>query len=312
VRTPSHDQKYILTFSHRFRFVFYQLEALRPCLPPSVRRTLNKLPESLDETYERILREIPKSNRIYTHRLLRCLTVAIRPLFVEELAEVLAVDFDGTSGIPKLDEILRWEDQEQAVLSACSSLITVVEDARVVQFSHFSAKEYLTSDRLATSKIDSSRYHHILLEPSHTIMAQACLSVLLRLDSHVDKDGLKNFPLASYAAEHFGAHAEFENVLAYTLNGIADLLDADKPHFSAWLWVRKSNYALYPALYPERPEATPLYHVAGFGFRGMTDYLISKRPEDLTVRGRATMVLHCTQHYIMAMPMLHSCRSGTV
>jgi hypothetical protein len=209
-----------------------------------VRRTLNELPESLDETYERILREIPKSNRIYAHRLLQCLTVAIRPLHVKELAEVLAVDFDATGGIPKLDENLRWEDQEQAVLSACSSLIAVVNEgqSRVVQFSHFSVKEYLTSDRLVTSKIDSSHYHHILLEPSHTIMAQACLGVLLRLDTYVDRDNLENFPLASYAAEHIGAHVEFKNVLAHISKGIDDLLDADKPHFSAWLCVRKRQF----------------------------------------------------------------------
>jgi len=228
---------------------------------------------------------------------------------VEELGEVLAVDFDATGGIPKLDENLRWEDQEQAVLSACSSLIAVVEDARVVQFSHFSVKEYLTSNRLATSKIDSSRYHHILLEPSHTIMAQACLGVLLRLDSHVDRDSLENFPLALYAAEHFGAHAEFENVLAYISNGIDDLLDADKPHFSAWLRVRKRNHESYFA-YPERPEAAPLYHVAGFGFRGMVDYLISKRPEDLTVRGHYGAPLHIALyngHADIALLLLRHC-----
>ena len=33
--------------------MFCQLEVLRDCLPPSVRRTLDELPESLDETYER-------------------------------------------------------------------------------------------------------------------------------------------------------------------------------------------------------------------------------------------------------------------
>jgi len=136
----------------RFRWVICQLETLRPCLPPSVRPILNALPETLDETYGRILQEIPKSNRLLAHRLLQCLTVAVRPLHVEELAEVLAVDFGATGGIPKLNEDLRWENQEQAVLSACSSLIAVVEDrsSRGVQFSHFSVKEFLTSDRLAT------------------------------------------------------------------------------------------------------------------------------------------------------------------
>ena len=87
-----------------------QLDALRRCLAPSVRRVLRELPETLDETYERILQEIPRSNRSHTHRLLQCLAVAIRPLFVEELAEVLAVDFSKAGGIPKLNEDLRWED----------------------------------------------------------------------------------------------------------------------------------------------------------------------------------------------------------
>lgn len=93
----------------------------------SVRRVLAELPETLDVTYDRILREIPKANREHAHRLLQCLTVTLRPLRVQELAEVLAVDFNAAGGVSKLNEDWRWEDQEQAVLSACTSLITVVE-----------------------------------------------------------------------------------------------------------------------------------------------------------------------------------------
>jgi hypothetical protein len=126
---------------------------LRHCLPPSVRRTLEELPESLDGTYERILNEIKKPNRDHARRLLQCLVVAIRPLRVTELAEVLAVDFNDADGIPKLNAHWRWEDQEQALLSSCSSLIAIVdaEDSPVVQFSHFSVKVFLTSSRLCTS-----------------------------------------------------------------------------------------------------------------------------------------------------------------
>ena len=290
--------------------MFCQLETLRPCLPPSVRPILNELPETLDGTYERILQEIPKSNRVHAHRLLQCLTVAVRPLQVEELAEILAIEFGATGGIPKLNEDLRWEDQEQAVLSACSSLIAVVRDdhSRVVQFSHFSVKEFLTSDRLATSTIDASHYHHILLEPSHTIMAQACLSVLLRLDSHINinKDRLKNFPLVWYASQHIGDHAEFGNVFAHIRDGIDDLLVADKPHFATWLWVREGEFRL-PL---KQPEASPLYHVAGFGFRAMVDHLISKRPEDLSVRGSCGIPLHASLdngHADVALLLLGHC-----
>ena len=275
-----------------------------------MRPILNELPETLDETYVRILQEIPKSNRLHARRLLQCLTVAIRPLRVEELAEVLAVDFGATGGIPKLNEDLRWEDQEQAVLSACSSLIAVVvvEDgsSRVVQFSHFSVKEFLTSDRLATSTIDASHYHHILLEPSHTIMAQACLSVLLRLDSHINKDSLKDLPLVRYASQHFGDHAEFGKVFSHIRGVIDGLLDSDKPHFAAWLWVRKGGFDEPP----KRPEATPLYHVSSFGFRAMVDYLISKRPEDLTVRGYYGTPLHAalySGHTDVALLLLGHC-----
>src|SRR5260221_5566174 len=110
---------------HRFRWIFCQLETLRHCLPPSVHRILASLPETLDATYERILQEIPKSNQVHAHRLLQCLTVSCRPLRVRELPEVLAVDFTGSDGIPKLNEALRWEDQEQAVLSAFFSFIAV-------------------------------------------------------------------------------------------------------------------------------------------------------------------------------------------
>jgi hypothetical protein len=51
-----------------------------------------------------------KPNRDRTLRLLQCLVVAIRPLRVDELAEVLAVDFDDAEGMAKLNESWRWED----------------------------------------------------------------------------------------------------------------------------------------------------------------------------------------------------------
>jgi hypothetical protein len=83
---------------------------------------------------------------------------------VEELAEVLAVDFGDEGGIPKLNPNWRWEEQEQALLSSCSSLIAIVKSykSRIVQFSHFSVKEFLTSPRLATSSGDISRCHSFL------------------------------------------------------------------------------------------------------------------------------------------------------
>jgi hypothetical protein len=164
-----------------------------------------------------VLREIKKPNRDHARRLLQCLVVAIRPLRVEELAEVLAIDYSDAEGVPKLNPNWRWEDQERGLLTSCSSLIAIVGTgrSRVVQFSHFSVKEYLTSERLATSSQDVSRYH-ITSETAHTILAQACVSVLLQLGDRDEKDDVeKNAPLAAYAAEYWIRHAQFKDVVAH-------------------------------------------------------------------------------------------------
>ncbi|KAH9997431.1 hypothetical protein BJV74DRAFT_261523 [Russula compacta] len=52
---------------------------------------LAELPETLDETYGRMLREINKGNVEQTRCLLHCVTTAVGPLCVKELVEELAV-----------------------------------------------------------------------------------------------------------------------------------------------------------------------------------------------------------------------------
>ena len=161
--------------------------------------------------------------------------VASRPLQVEELAEMLVFDLS-TGGIPKLNAGWRWEDQEEAVLSACSSLVSIIIEngSRVVQFSHFSVKEFLTSDRLA-SCMEEVSWFHIPIEPSHVIFAQACLSVLLCLDDCTDRDSVMTIPLYQYAAEYWFGHAQVGNVESQIKDAMDIFFDMNKPHFSAWV-----------------------------------------------------------------------------
>ena len=104
---------------YRFRWVFCQLDALQHCFPQNLRQFLDELPETLDETYERILKGINNTQRDDARRLLHCLAAAVRPLYVKELAEILAFDFQSLSsgGIPTLKEDWRWDNQEEAILS---------------------------------------------------------------------------------------------------------------------------------------------------------------------------------------------------
>jgi len=280
---------FVHSLSPRFRWVYCQLETLRHCLPPSVRGILDELPETLDETYARILTDINKANREHARRLLHCLTVAIRPLRVDELAEVLAVDFNAESRgvIPIVNPDWRWADQRQAILSTCSSLISIIDDgeSQVVQFSHFSVKEFLTSKRLAGSHGDVSRYH-ILLEPAHTILALACLGVLLRLDDRVDKVGAKDIPLAEYAARHWVDHAKFEGVASRLRDTMEYFFDADKPHWAAWLRVYNiDNPWAWTTLDSRVPDASPLYYATLCGFHDLTKYLVVKHPELIIATG---------------------------
>jgi hypothetical protein len=269
------------------------LEVLRDCIPSSIRRTLRELPESLDETYERILKEIKKPNRAHARRVLQCLVVATRPLRVVELAEVLAVDFDDVEGIPRLKPDWRWEEQELALLSACSSLIAIVEagDSRVVQFSHFSVKEFLTSPRLASASGEVSNYH-IDLEPADTILAQACLGVLLQVQDDVEGCTPEDHPLARYAAKHWATHAQLGEVSSRLHKGMEYLFDANKSHYKVWLTLcdidtwpvdDDATFSLF-APYSKSPAA-PLYYAALCGFYDLVEHLITKHPQDVNADG---------------------------
>ena len=296
--------------------MFCQLETLRQCLPPSVRRNLDELPESLDETYERILREIRKPNRDHALRLLRCLVVAVRPLSVKELAEVLAVDFDDAGGIPKLKPDWRWEDEEQAILTSCSSLIMTVEteDSRIVQFSHFSVKEYLTSERLATSSGDVSRYH-IDLEPAHTILAQACMGILLQSDDDIEEnDGRKRSPLAKYAAEHWVTHARFERVSSFLRKPMEYLFNLDMPHFGAWLQFHDIDTSLKIPFHPYKVSresgVTPLFYASLCGFQDFVEHLVVKHPQHVNPSddeyGLPLVAALAGRHFQTARHLLHN------
>ena len=244
-------------------------------------------------TYERILEEIKEPNKRLAQRALQCLVVAVRPLRVEEFAEVLAVDFDDAEGIPRLKPDWRWEEQELALLSACSSLIAIVKagDSRVVQFSHFSVKEFLTSPRLATASREVSNYH-IDLEHAHTILAQACLGVLLQIqDGFVDRHTRNDHP-ARYAAELWTTHVQFGEVSPRLHKWMEYLFDSRKPHFKLWLTLCDIDTAprgdatfYFFAPYGGKSPAAPLYYAALCGFHDLVDHLITKHPQDVNADG---------------------------
>ena len=208
---------------------------------------------------------------------------------MEELAEVLAIDFDDKGGVPKLNPRWRWEDQEQALLSSCSSLITIINagESRVVQFSHSSVEEFLTSPPLAIGSQGVSRYH-ILLEPAHTILAQACVSVLLQLDDRIGT--LNHSPLTPYAARHWVSHAQFEHVSS-RIKGMEYLFDIDRPYFRSWVRLfdidtKPDASSIFPMfIFFGMSKMVPLYYAALCGFHDLAKHIIDKHPQYVNARG---------------------------
>ena len=262
-------------------------------IPARIRQALDELPETLDETYQRTLREINKAEWEFAHRMFQFIAVASRPLFVEELAELVAFDF-AAGPIPKFHEGWRLEDPVDAVLSTCSTLLAIVDGGclsnylyvagKIVEFSHFSVKEFLTSTRLASDIITC--HYHISMTPAHTLAAQACLGILLHLDEDVaTSDSLDKWPLAEYAAEHWVDHARLEDVSRNVEDVMKQLFDPIKPHLAVCIWIHNPDLPGYER--PERPlplARTPLHYAALWGLYPLVEFLVTEHPQNVHSR----------------------------
>ncbi|KAH9966342.1 hypothetical protein BGW80DRAFT_734349 [Lactifluus volemus] len=268
-----------LRASGMFRWVSCQLDKLRRCLPQRIRRALDELPTTLDETYERTLLDIDEEKWEFAHRLFQCVTVASRPLRVEELGEFLAFDFDG-EGRPIFEEDWRPEDAASAILSTCSSMISVIkaDDGRVVQFSHFSVKEFLTSTRIARGRLPR---FYVPLERSHTTVAQACLYILLQIDNDIAENSFEEFPLAQYAARHWVDHARFGSVSSHVGQDMRQLFNPDKPHFAVWTGIYDVDRSSSGRA---SRRGGPLYYSALCGFHEIADWLVTTCFQDLNAQ----------------------------
>lgn len=225
----------------RFRWVACQLDELWRCLNlPMLRRALESLPKTLDDTYARILNEIDDINSGYAMTILQWLVYSARPLLIEELAEVVAVDLQSR---PRFDIDRRFPEPRD-VAAICGSLVTIVEELIpvgdsgmnsymdydpsdefeqlehmvpgspdngeskiLVRLAHLSVREYLTSERILAGPGLAPRYS-IREIPANLSIAMTCLAYLLYLDMpDLTYPSSKAFPLAGYAARYWIRHA---------------------------------------------------------------------------------------------------------
>jgi hypothetical protein len=144
------------------------------------------------------------------------------------------------------------------------------------------------SSRLGSGHV--SRYH-ISLEPAHTTVAQACLSVLLQLDGNINKRCLlEKYPLARYAAQHWLDHIKFPNVSPRAEFAMAHLFDRDRPHFAAWVWIYVMDQVSRTSRdseTPLQPNAPPIYYATLWDLPGLVEWLatVPSQEHDVNEQG---------------------------
>ena len=210
-----------------------------------LRKKLASLPKDLDETYHRILDSIDEDYQQDALKILQWLTCSARPLRLEEVAEVIAIDLKES---PRFNPDKRYPEPED-IWTICSSLISlqeeVLDDANtgnprvIVQLAHFSVKEYLTSPGIQKGRV---KQYSIQEEDANAFIAESSLAYLLQFDEpgSLTTKSVLEFPLANYAAQYWTEHAQ----LAERHSSLAPLLSMEllltKGH-ALLNWVRLYN-----------------------------------------------------------------------
>ena len=191
-----------------------QLDALQRCLTvASLKKTLLALPKTLYDTYDRILLSIDHAYHPQAIKVFQWLVVARRPMYIEEVAEVVTILPTASSGMPVFDVDNRLSDPSD-VFQICLSLVSAATttDARrqngqlvpaeILSLAHFSVKEYLTSEAIKDGPCSE---FFVIESQAHMSISQACIAYLLDIDSPASDT---KHPLANYAANFWNVHAE--------------------------------------------------------------------------------------------------------
>ncbi|KAF2501943.1 hypothetical protein BU16DRAFT_419460, partial [Lophium mytilinum] len=158
-----------------FRWVYCQLVELRKCRTKSkLKKALKTLPETLDETYTRILDSMDFDDRTIAQRALTWLAfVPYAYSTVEQVAEAAAVD---PSQDVTFDVEDRLQDPETDLCDILGSLIVIYDhdEERLVRLAHLTVKEYLLSQRTAKYGITELGAYRSIVEVSVSYLLGFC------------------------------------------------------------------------------------------------------------------------------------------
>ncbi|THX66781.1 Pfs, NACHT and ankyrin domain protein, partial [Aureobasidium pullulans] len=267
-----------------FRWAACQIEALRDCYEPrQLLEALEELPETLDDTYHRILERISKRHLQTALTVLGLLAWSEKPLRIGELIDAIAVQPSKSPGFCIKSRMPEPRD----LLNICSSLVVLVqrpiddnekyhgefhygdpntvesdgkEEVSELRLAHFSVKEYLVSHRVVQPFTG-----HLAEATARARIATICLTYLRDLDHNLSLKQMKaRFQFAQYCARYWTDHARK-----------SDERDEDlQSHILEFFEHKTTAYTTCYSLYdPDHPEkridqrrsddvAEPLYYAS--------------------------------------------------
>ncbi|CAN9468043.1 unnamed protein product [Alternaria alternata] len=212
-----------------FLWIGIVAEELRRYNRIEVENVLNLFPPGLETLYGRALLQIEHRQQNITSRILRWVTLAMRPLTLSELGAVLEVQPG------------KFSTKEEVVKDHVAScgLLLKIQDGDQVGFVHQSAKEYLLRPGL--------EFFRVKEDPGHCEIAMTCLDYLQNstltdgpltdedVDESRDSPRIKSNPLLLYAALHWQEHAKTRKVSEAIFDLSIPFYDRDSKVRAAWL-----------------------------------------------------------------------------
>ena len=293
---------------NRFRWVFCQLDALKKCLKPgSIRKALQNLPKTLDDTYARILVNINEECQQEARRALLWLAFSERPLLLEEVAEVAVfdpdIDFDPNERLPDPGYVLEILGSLVTVSSNSASSDDSRDESdddsnclpgREIRLAHFLVKEYLISERIRCGK--ASEFGATNIEANHFI-AKSCLLYTFHYDDSDSKTmspkDLECFPLLQYACQFWYTHAKSLPVESQkSLNPIIFRLFLSDTTLVTWLRVHRPDDSIYKPFGVSNDIWSPLYYASDIGLEAIVQILLEAKADVNTKTNDGKTALH--------------------
>lgn len=153
---------------HSFRWATLIIQELKSIagMPGKVRQRLKALPESLEVLYKGCLDAIAPVDRADVRRLLLWLVRAVRPLSLDDFADLMSFDYT--------DDKLVYDASLRPVPTSVISMVglmLVSVNGKTVQLAHASVRDFILN-------LPSDSPFYVRNEEAYVLMARTCIAYL--------------------------------------------------------------------------------------------------------------------------------------